>query len=118
MSMRWNAVAILTAVALMLVAPDVFAQAQKAGDVAENLSGQVPAFAEAIKLFMYLGGFGLVGWGFVKWLGKEKYNTKTGEIALPIVIGALLLSLITVADIMSRTTVDQEATGLEDLQVR
>jgi hypothetical protein len=108
----------VVAMALMAVAPDVFAQAQKAGDVADNLSGQVPAFAEAIKLFMYLGGFGLVGWGFVKWLGKEKYNHKGGEIALPIVIGALLLSLITVSDIMSRSTVDQQATGLEDLEVR
>jgi len=116
MSMRWVMTVIM--VALLALAPDVLAQSGKAGDVATNMSGQVPPIANAIKLFMYLGGFGLVGFGFVKWLSKEKYNTKTSEIALPIVIGALLLSLITVADIMSRSTVDQDATGLEDLQVR
>lgn len=120
MTMRSTNVLVMVFVVLLvlLASPDVFAQAQRAGDVAANIEQQIPSFGSMIELAFYLAGFGLLGLGFVKWVGKDKWNHKVTDIALPIIIGALLLSIPTVADITSRSTIDAEASGLSEINVR
>lgn len=84
-------------------APDVLAQSRNWGDIGGSVADQGDGIARAVRILVYIMGFGMVGSGLFLWATASKKNQPMSWGIMLTIFGSLMLVVNLVVQSTSQT---------------
>ncbi|MEO7326530.1 MAG: hypothetical protein ABIW82_17050 [Dokdonella sp.] len=109
--LAWVALIVLCVVADSALA----ASGKSAGEIGAQLSGQGKAVGKAVKIIIEVLGVGMAGFGLLKLIGSFKSHEPKGMPIAMFVVGALMVAIPLMINSATKTVLDSDADGLNDV---
>ena len=110
--------ALLTfALGALMITGLAFGQDTTIGEAAGTITDQMPAIGKLAVWSGYAIGLILVVVSMVQYAGHKKRNEPIGDIAPKFIAGALLLAVLAIVGMVTKSAGTGDATGIQELQL-